>query len=127
LAPSSSEGARPLIAHRMEKLRAGLDSLAHAHQGRLVVETLFEEGDVFGGEERMISGAAAPGPQESPAPRAVLRFGAPHEAAARLLRALDADGGRGGRGGREDIHAFMPVFARHDLAALAPAARAWLE
>ncbi len=120
LAPSSGpDQGQPLIAHRLEALRAGLDSLAQAHQGRLIVEPLFTE-SFFGGERMTAPGVAAQGPQDPRYPVAA-RFGAPPEAAARLLRSLEAGGGRG------DMHAFIPVFAARDLRALATPARLWLE
>lgn len=125
LAPSSvRDEDEPLLASRMETLRHALDSLARAHQGDFRVEPLFTAGEFLGGM-RMASGSGVVGAAASDSRdgrgRAVARFGAPPEAAARLLRSLGTGGGRG------EIHAFIPVFAARDLAALAPTARAWLD
>jgi len=119
LAPSSSgTDENVLVGQRLDALRTGLDSLAQANQGRLIVEPLFPEGELVGAAAAT-SGRAAPG-RRDPRPHAAARFGAPPEAAARLLQTLGAGGGGG-------EHAFIPVFAARDLVALAPAARPWLE
>src|SRR5690606_22179548 len=102
LAPSSSgTDENVLVGQRLDALRTGLDSLAQANQGRLIVEPLFPEVELVGAAAAT-SGRAAPG-RRDPRPHAAARFGAPPEAAARLLQTLGAGGGG-------DEHAFIPVF-----------------
>lgn len=132
LTPASG-GAPVLTGHRLAALRAALDSLAQVHGGRMIVEPVVPpgmpgegahetpdktpEGGRSGGT---VTGRGMPAPRQAEFP-VVARFGAPAEAAARLLHTLDAGGGGG------ETHVFVPVFAARDLVALAPAARPWLE
>ncbi len=131
LTPASSGETSILTGHRLGALRAALDSLAHAHGGRTIVEPVVPPGtpgegpqdageeDPEGGLGGAVTARAMPAGRQAEFP-AVARYGAPPEAAARLLRGLGAGGGG-------ETHAFIPVFAARDLVALAPAARSWLE
>lgn len=103
---------------RFARLQAALDSLTASGAGGVLVEPVIPESELPVAEDVGGSGRA----RTHDAGRHVERYGAPAEATARLFQKLVPDNPDAGA-----VHAFVPVFSARDLAALALAARPWLE